>query len=35
MINGLHLLWIVPISLIIGIIVEALLMISKDDDGKK
>lgn len=35
MINGLHLLWIVPISLIIGIIVEALLMISKDDDDKK
>ena len=35
MINGLHLLWIVPISLIFGIIVEALLMISKDDDDKK
>lgn len=34
MINGLHLLWIVPIALIIGIIVEALLMISKDDDDK-
>ena len=35
MINGLHLLWIVPIALIVGIVVEAMLMISKDDDDKK
>ena len=34
MINSLHLLWIVPIALIAGIIVEALLMISKDDKDK-
>lgn len=34
MINSLHLLWIVPVALIVGIIVEALLVISKDDKDK-
>lgn len=34
MINGLHLLWIIPITLIAGIIVEALLITSKDDKDK-
>lgn len=34
MINSLHLLWIVPVALIAGIIVEALLIISKEDNDK-
>ena len=34
MINGWHLLWIVPLSAVVGLAVEAMLIISKDDKDK-
>lgn len=32
MINGWHLLWIVPLAAVVGIVVEAMLVVGDDDD---
>ena len=35
MINGWHLLWVVPLAAIIGLVTEAILVSGDDDDDKK
>ena len=32
MINSWHLLWIVPLAAIVGVVVEAMLIVGDDDD---